>query len=899
MKITKPDDVLILQGYHARGGKPALMVTLAYVIDADGTHMSEQDVWPWLLTHFSDEPFDAGFKKDRGVFGVAGAAYAPARKPVQAMSVQASVGSLHKTLHVHGDRFWDHGMAGWQISPATNFTSMPVTLSRAFGGSDYAENPYGTGHFEGSEPVQGLPLPNIELPDDPIVSITDRPAVATFSVLHASAPSRMKWVGQVDSRWERERFPWLPDDTDPRWFDGVPSDQGHNAYWQGSEAWSVQGMHATQNDVSGRLPGLRPRLLVRAQRDDKHVQHSGTSFWPDDERSQLNTEQPGPATEAILDLDTVWLFPNEQRVMVMYRAAVAVAREDAADIVALGVFTELASDTPLTTAQWDQHWQEQDDGMDADAIALDVPEPEQDDPELAQIRADHQATTQEWADQIQQDIQDSLDQGAREANQAIGRMEKDLASAGNLDLPRIEAPRIAALPAVIADDTSAMSADEFEAYIKADIQASLDEGEAAMEAAVRDVAKQTDMDPDDLMEQVQAARQNASLADDKTLLEHLDQIDMPDDVRDEVMGKARVFQGEMDDVQAQLDAAFGVPVAVPGQAMSNMSLPKGIAGLGGSESAVQADAEGPAMGAGEGGRSVSNVLTVVDVQACAAAGQSMADMELTDLDLTGIDLGSVDFTAAIITDCDFSDAVLHNATFDRAAIRGCVFAKADLAESSWNETDIENTSFTSARLEQARLTHATFTGCQFDHADFSDAVLDNSSLGESTFDGARFVRASLAVTTLASCRGKTVDFTGGQMAGLRIDSTSDFTQGCFVQADLRGSSLQDTCFADANFNQADLSDAFVSGCDLSGTTGWRTLALRTDFKNSSFHNARWIAANMFEASFDHAVLENLDLSGSNLYAIETRTAVVHGVQVQGALLSRTRLLQEHAEGGGT
>lgn len=928
MKITKPDDVLLLQGYHARGGRPALMVIVAYVVDADGTRMPEQDVWPWLLTHFPDEPFDTGFKKDRAVFGVAGAAHAPAGQSVQAMSVRAQVGSLQKTLHIHGDRFWDHGLAGWQISPATPFTSMLITLSRAFGGEACPENPYGTGHFAGSEPVQGLPLPNIELPDNPIVSPADRPAVATFSVLPAGARSRMKWVGQVDSAWERERFPWLPDDTDPRWFDGVLSDQGHDGYWQGTEAWSVHGMNATHTEVSGQLPGLRPRLLVRRQQchdqrlpageqsqlgaehtmqsseqswqGDERLREGGGQLWHGYEQSRQDIEQPGPATEAVMDLDTVWLFPNEQRVMVMYRAAVAVAREDAADIAALGVFTELVTDTPRTTAQWDQHWREHDESVDADAMMLETPDSEQDDPELAQIRADHQAATQEWSDSIQQDIQDSLDEGAREANQAMDRLQKDMASIADLGLPRIVAPRISALSFAAGKDTRSMGPEEFEAYLEADIQASLDEGEAAMEAAVRDVAQQMDMDADDLMEQVMAARQNASLADDKTLLEHIAGIDMPDDVRDEVLSKAQVFQNEMDAMQGQLDAAFGKPIAAqqPSAQAVVPALVTAMAGVPAASHAGSAPADHVNAVADTTARHGSETLSATDVQTRAAAGQPLSNTVLTGLDLKGVDLGAADLTGAIITDCDFSDAMLCDAVFERAVIKGCTFNGADLGASAWNEVDVENTGFARARLEQASLTDATFLGCQFDYADLSHAVLNNSSIGESTLHGARLVQASLGVTTIWACTGTSADFSCGRLAGVRIDSECNFTQSSFAQADLRGCSLQKSSFSEANFNEADLSDAFVYDCDLSGTTGWRAKALRTDFKNSRFSNARWIAANLFEASFDYAVLENMDLSGANLHAIETRTAYVRGVQVQGALLSRTRLLQEHATGGG-
>lgn len=845
MKIYKPDDVLLLQGYHARGGKPALMVTLAYVVNADGTRMNEHEVWPWLLTHFTDEPFDTGFKKDRGVFGVAGAAYAPAGQRVRAMAVHVQMGALHKTLHVQGDRVWEQGLTGWQIGAAKEFDTMPITLSRAFGGGASPENPYGLGYVEGSEPSPGQALPNIELPDDPIVSFSDRPAVATFSALPAGAASRMRWVGRVDAAWERQRFPWLPDDTDPRWFDGVPSDQGHDRYWDGTESWSVQGMHPDQAQVSGQLPGIRPRLLLR---------------------SNEHPDSAVPASEAELDLDTVWLFPGEQRVMVMFRAAVAVSREDAADIAALGVFTEMAGDPSRTTAEWDKHWRELEN-TDVQEEPLVVPVVA-DDAELAQIRAEHDAAVQAWADDMHKDIQQSLDDGAQEANRVMARMERDMGGFADLDLPRAEAPRIIPLSVMQpAESADSLSAEEFEERLATQIQASLDDGRAAMEQNVREVAPQLGLDADELLEQLDEAAQSSAMQEDKTLVQHLAEIDMPDDVRDEFMAKAEAFQGQMDQTQSELGAMMAVPVVVPGP----------------SEAAAGAAAP---------------TLTVTDVQERLAAGQPLTGAVLSDLDFKGRDLQGADFRAALISQCDFSTAVLHNATFDQAQVSGCVFDQTDLHESSWHDTDVSESRFAGANLEHARLTNATFLKCQFEQACLNHAVLDGSSLGESGFDGASFVQACLLMTTLWSCRGKAVDFSQGKLDGIRIDTDTELRHARFVQASLSGASLQNSRFNDSNFNEAILSDAFISGCDLSGTRGWQADARRADFKGTCLRNARWIAANFMEASFDHAVLENLDLSGSNLHAIETRTATVRGVQVQGALLTRSRLLHEHTDSRG-
>src|SRR5690606_26709619 len=102
MKITKPDDVLFLQGFIARGGQAYLVATVGYALDAAGRRLSEQDAWQWLTPQFKDEPFDLAQKKARGTYAVEGSAFAPGGRPCTAMAVRARIGTQEKILHVHG-----------------------------------------------------------------------------------------------------------------------------------------------------------------------------------------------------------------------------------------------------------------------------------------------------------------------------------------------------------------------------------------------------------------------------------------------------------------------------------------------------------------------------------------------------------------------------------------------------------------------------------------------------------------------------------------------------------------------------------------------------------------------------------------------------------------------------
>src|SRR5690606_13647215 len=139
---------------------------------------------------------------------------------------------------------------------------MPVGLARAYGGAEWGDNPYGRGRSDdGSEDFEGVALPNVELPSHPILKPTDTPATATFGPHPLGSIARTRWLGRLDVAWMQRRLPWLPDDTDPRWFDRFDPAQCQAAYWRGDEPWFVRNMHPRREEVRGNLPGLRPRLL--------------------------------------------------------------------------------------------------------------------------------------------------------------------------------------------------------------------------------------------------------------------------------------------------------------------------------------------------------------------------------------------------------------------------------------------------------------------------------------------------------------------------------------------------------------------------------------------------------------------------------------------------------------
>ncbi|WP_341666717.1 DUF2169 family type VI secretion system accessory protein [Alcaligenes sp. SDU_A2] len=832
MDIDKPDDVLLMQAYHAQAGQPRWIVTLGYVWQEGGC-LPEAQAWPWLLAHFPDEAFDAGLKKTRGGYGVAGQAWAPPGQRTTAMAVRVQLGALQKSLHVHGARRWERTLTGWRPSAAEPFQSLPLTLRQAYGGPGYNENPYGSGCLADPEQAQGTLLPHTEHPDAPVLSPADRWEPAILTRLPAGAGSRMRWVGAVDERWEKERFPWLPDDTDPRLFDAFPQDQVQEGFWQGNESWRVQGMHPQRPDVSGRLPGLRPRLLVRRK-----------------ESEQIE--------EAILDLDTVWLFPQDERVLMLYRASIPVRRADAADIAAAAVFTEYAHEPAGSLPQLQARWAAMHAAAGVEGSSAMHDSPDDADTDLPGEMS-HAADLPQADPHIMSQLEDSLEQGREQGNAWIADMEQRLAPYSPVSLPRI-APLAAVASIAKADDADPMQS----------IETALQQGQQELVTQVKDVAKRLELDAGPLLALAQLPRMPSAPVPVDVLAEiqaaKAGFPDVPSSAFDALEEQGASLQAELAEMDQRLDS-LAAELAV---------LQAGLASQGTPDLVID---------------------SLEQFHAHRQAGHSLAGCALTGLDLRGVGLDGADLSGAVLQACNLAgeqiDALnLVGARLQDCDLQGVVLTAARLAAGQWENCALEGGVFAQAQAERLGL-----SGCRLAGSDWRAAQMDGADLSQCSMDQASFAQAVLRGATFSGAQGLAVDFVGAQMVDVRLDSQCVLRQADVRSADMRAASLQDSDLVGSRFDQSDLSDAFLHVCDLSGTTGWQVQAPRAIFKEVNWTGARWPGANFLDAAFDYALIEQTDWRGANLYGAQLGSATVRSVDLDGALLGHLAAWARHAQGG--
>jgi hypothetical protein len=254
-------------------------------------------------------PSDLGPLKPATDVALAGHAWAP-RPRTHAVDVGVRVGPISKVLRVFGDRRWVRSLGGWVASPPVEFERVPLAWERAYGGVDPTRaeppafeprNPAGTGFAATARPerLEGLALPNLEDVRHLITAWNARPPPACPGFVAPNWQPRLAFAGTYDEAWRRDRMPFLPPDFDERFLcEAVPELQARPHLVGGEPVKVVSASRA------GDLTFALPRVTL------------GVTAWL---RGQRRPAQPV--------LDTVLIEPDEERVVLTWRAGVRCPRQ--------------------------------------------------------------------------------------------------------------------------------------------------------------------------------------------------------------------------------------------------------------------------------------------------------------------------------------------------------------------------------------------------------------------------------------------------------------------------------------------------------------------------------------------------------------------------------------------
>lgn len=230
-----------------------------------------------------------------------GACHAPGGRPVTVCNATLQVGALSKTIAVIGHRVWKGLIFTKQTQPEP-FTMMPLRYAQSFGGADWKRNPVGKGHGDKQ-------LPNLEDPKNLIHSSGDTPEPIGFGPVSRFWPQRASKLGTYDKKWLQERWPCLAEDFDWTYFNAAPEDQQVEDYLIGDETLRLVNLHPEHQTIEAKLPELRIRCFLNETTD------AGMKL-----------------RELSMNLDTLTLDAERNRVSLVWRGVREVRTEDAAEI---------------------------------------------------------------------------------------------------------------------------------------------------------------------------------------------------------------------------------------------------------------------------------------------------------------------------------------------------------------------------------------------------------------------------------------------------------------------------------------------------------------------------------------------------------------------------------------
>lgn len=223
-------------------------------------------------------------------------------KPVPTWLCRVTLGKHQKTLKLYGPRYFERGFIGWKLTAPDNFSELELDYRHAFGGCftipandreganwvGKPDNPAGCGWLPDTKALKPLsrrakknvraqidalrrmPAPRIEDPLRPVKHPKNSLPAEGFAPIARWWQPRLSHAGTYDDAWQKERYPQLPDDFDPAFYQSAHPDLILPGHLKGNEAILLQGM-LPEGPCSIRLPGVQTQALLTLADNSKHL----------------------------------------------------------------------------------------------------------------------------------------------------------------------------------------------------------------------------------------------------------------------------------------------------------------------------------------------------------------------------------------------------------------------------------------------------------------------------------------------------------------------------------------------------------------------------------------------------------------------------------------------------
>ncbi len=858
MKVTKPMKVPVLcrPWQHAKRSELHLAAILGFPLSAPRTLYDEVAFWPAVTPALGQSPLDEGLAKSSAELLVAGTCMAPGGQPTPATYVRARLGTIDKRLSVIGDRYWQRGVP----SAPEPFVEMPIDWAHAFGGPAHPPNPYGKGiALLEKNGAQVVPLPNIEPYGALLRGMSDRPTPAGFMPMDVTFAERRALAGSFGSDYLERWAPGLPPDHDPMFFNAAPLDQRLAGFFDGDEPFTLENMNAAHPRQEGRLPGLVARAFVAQRRDGAEVFH-----------------------EVALRCDTVWLMPTIDVGAVVFRGRLAVADDDAADVVHLLVACEERG-KPRSL----EHYRaarlrrlDKDKGAIAELSDSDLM-PERDSGVAPNVSFGELGQWTRSAGIAHASAARGRERQMERARERVRELGGDPSMLGMTPPPE---------PMPSMDDLDAVAA-----FMEKQIDGL--EGRRAealgIEARVaEEMAKSSEALGQDVTEVVSQGSEHtggppklraATLASMRELAHEARAAGTPAlGIEEQLQDPEFLAQLEQHDralLEGYRRGAHLMPVAPPmTEEASHLARSLIQAARDSNEPLCERDLTGAELrNADLSGLDFTRALLEgadlrgADLRGANLEGAVLAKADLREAKLARARLSGANLGGANLEGADLEDARLDKAVLMRARVAGAKFVRAD-----FEEADLIEVEWAGAELRGANLARCVFLKAKLPKTSFAEATLTQATFLECELDDADFSNAKLHKASFISCRGARVRFVGAQVAEAVFVHKSQFPEADFRDARLDKTCMRTTELQAARFERAQMAMADLSECNASRAVFDRALLnnallLRTELAGASLRGV-----NLTEALLSKARLAGADFTGAQLCRADLMQAAGDG-----------------------
>ena len=780
---------------------------------------------------------DFAYFKPKADLLLSGHCHSPNGKPVPACQVKFQVGTHEKTLNVFGDRQWKRTFGARTISDPEPFTQMELKYENSFGGQGYKKNPVGKGFSkqdsEDGEKVRFLP--NIEDPQNIMGSPRSRPQPAGFGPLGKMWEQRSSRMGNYKGKYLEERWPWFPQDFDWSHFNAAAPDMQVEGYLRGDETLSFENLHPDKPEYKSNLPGLRARCFVN------------TSNESESEEDRLN--------EIPLNLDTLWVDMDTEKLVLAWRGWIDVLSEDYEEIKHVFIMSEPVDKAVQTVehcrqkflaalVDYEKEWEmtpEEPESLDDSEQAEEVQAPETVEAPIAE------------PDEL---AEDEAKEKAREA--LIKKFEAQTAvilSQAGIDMD--------ALPPEVRQKTLEKQAGIIGKLTEDDPSKIRAMEEAELETQMKDSFSQMGVDIDNpppvsAKAKAEQARFMKALGIDPAMFNQNPQL-----------GKLLVAMPALLPKMGVDPEDLSPVIAEAKKQQEKLFKRLGIEMEGEDEPALK-------------DREPETVLTREIVEERAALGESFAgedlkDLDLSDLDLQGLDFTQTSFVGASLIRTNLAGAVLLDVNLKGVDLNGASLGEANLEGADLSGTNMEKVDLTSANLTRsyskgARLTDAKLTEANLEHADFAGSNLVGANLTGSRLANANLTQCKLQGAKMSGVDASEADMTAANLAESDISesnlSGANLTEADLQGADLTGATLTNAtlskanlgkaCLKEADFTEADLSESVLNKAALNDA-----IFEKANLKSAVLEEVEAVDANFSEADLTSAKLSKSDFSGAD------------------------------------